>query len=74
MGKMCACGKPLHYSSPYIEEIVCEQVSKLGEEVEVTVAGRTYLVQRHYIALHGLAANKLGELAKNGIIRQIKKS
>lgn len=65
----CACGRRLHYTSPVIEKIVRDQVADLGEWMPVTAAGVTYLVQRHYIALHGLKADELPLLLLNGIVR-----
>lgn len=59
---MCACGKPLHYSDPVIQQMVQSYVDKLGENEPVTVGGRTWLVPRHYLALHGLNAWELPAL------------
>ena len=53
---MCHCGRPLHYTDPVIERIVRGLIRDLGEYAKVSVAGRTWLVQRHYIALHGIRA------------------
>lgn len=57
--KMCACGRPLHYSDPEIRRMVQEFVNELGEEVKVVVGNRSWMVPRHYIALHGLKAQEL---------------
>ena len=65
----CACGKPLHYQDKKVQQIIETMVTKLGKEVKVTVENKTYLVQRHYIALHGLKANELPELEKQKIVR-----
>ncbi len=49
----CACGRPLHYKSQATQqqvERICEQ---LGDYTKVIVVDKMYLVQRHYIALHG---------------------
>lgn len=59
---LCACGKPLHYTNERTEARVKELVDLFGEFVNVTVAGRTWRVQRHYIALHGLKARELPDL------------
>ncbi len=60
--KKCACGKPLHYSDPANQEIVQRYVDELGEYERVSVGGRTWLVPRHFIALHGLKARELPTL------------
>jgi len=60
--KMCACGKPLHYSDPKNEQMVQRFVNELGENERVSVGGRTWMVPRHYIALHGIAARELPTL------------
>lgn len=56
---MCHCGKPLHYTDPAIQRAVEELVEELGEYVTITVGGRSWRVQRHYIALHGVKAWEL---------------
>lgn len=60
--EMCHCGKPLHYSNAFIEAAVKHVITSCGEYVRVTVGGRSWLVQRHYIALHGLKADELPHL------------
>jgi len=50
----CWCGKPLHYRRKKTEKMVQNLVDKLGEFVRVTREGRTFLIQRHWIALHGI--------------------
>jgi hypothetical protein len=57
--KLCLCGKPLHYTDLKLKEFVEKQVELMGECTKVTVGGRTWLVPRHYIALHGLKAEDL---------------
>lgn len=60
----CACGKPLHYSTPEFQRTVERVVALLGPVVRVTVVGGpTYEVPRHYIALHGLKAGELPIIA-----------
>lgn len=62
--KLCYCGKPLHYNN--LENFV--KVSKLSDELGefVTVhsikTGKKYLVQRHYIALHGIKGSEIDSL------------
>ncbi|HZT29439.1 MAG TPA: hypothetical protein VFA33_06130 [Bryobacteraceae bacterium] len=51
---MCHCGRPLHYTDPVIERMVRALIAQLGEYTRVTVEGRSWMVQRHYIALHGI--------------------
>ncbi len=65
MAELCHCGKPLHYSDPHIERLVRRLIGIKGELIRVTAGGRTWLVPRHYIALHGL---KAGEIEKLGFI------
>lgn len=58
----CACGRPLHYSNPETQKRVEQMVADLGENVKITVGLRSYLVPRHYIALHGIKASELPTL------------
>lgn len=58
----CACGKPLHYSNDVTRRTVERMVEELGPYITVTVGKRTWKVQRHYIALHGLKADELPNL------------
>jgi len=64
----CACGKPLHYTDAAAEAMVSRLVRELGEHIPVVVEGVRYKVQRHYIALHGLKAQDLPRLARQGIV------
>ncbi len=57
--ELCHCGQPLHYNSPECQQQVRQLVDELGTHIRVTVGGRTWLVQRHYLALHGLKAVEL---------------
>lgn len=66
--QMCHCGKPLHYSSKMIQRKVEGIVEKQGEFVPVKIGDRTWLVQRHYIALHGLKARELPSLGFEEVI------
>jgi hypothetical protein len=59
---MCACGRPLHYRDPLLQEFVQRMVDELGENIRVTTRERTWLVPRHYLALHGLKAWELEKL------------
>ena len=69
--ELCACGKPLHYSNDTIRRTVQDFIDRLGPEVRIEAANGTFLVQRHYIALHGIMASKLEELAKCGIVKKV---
>jgi hypothetical protein len=64
--KMCACGEPLHYSDPNIQELVEKQIAASGEYATITLltTGQKFLVQKHFIALHGVKAAELPELVK----------
>ncbi len=71
---MCHCGRPLHYTDPVIERMVTKLSEETGEYVSVTVGWRTWLVQRHYIAIHGLKAAELPSLGFVEITRMGKGS
>jgi hypothetical protein len=63
--ELCACGKPLHYLNPTARRITEESIAIHGPYVTVTVTGKgSWKVPRHYIALHGLYAPELEELAQ----------
>lgn len=63
--ELCACGKPLHYQDADNERRMKEFVAKLGRFIPVNGPdGKSYLVDRHYIALHGIRAYELPLLAK----------
>jgi hypothetical protein len=59
---LCHCGQPLHFTDPMIEAYFRDLVRALGPTVKIQAAGKTYEVQRYYIALHGLVAADLPEL------------
>jgi hypothetical protein len=59
---LCACGRPLHYNSPAVRRLVEEMIARMGAEVKVTVGNRSWMVPRHYIALHGFKARELPTL------------
>lgn len=59
----CHCGKLLHYSDINTQRRIEEIVERFGPYIDVVVdGGRTYRVQRHYIALHGINGKSLGRL------------
>jgi hypothetical protein len=71
LSDLCACGLPLHYTDPAVREMIERTVARGGEFVKVYSRHRVYLVQRHYMALHGLPAARLEELAAKGIIERL---
>jgi hypothetical protein len=59
----CYCGKPLHYTDGSKQKFVQKLVDELGEFIPVTVPSKgTFLVQRHYIALHGIKGENIETL------------
>lgn len=64
----CACGLPLHYNSAQVAAGVKLLVDRYGEHVTVACGGQEYVVQRHFIALHGLKAKDLPWLLERGIV------
>lgn len=61
--EFCPCGQPLHYLSRESERSVRSLITDLGENIPVNFGDRVWLVSRHYIALHGLRAADLPDLA-----------
>ena len=63
---MCACGRRLHYSNPNVQAGMCRVIEELGEFIPIQIAGTaaTFEVPRHYIALHGIKAREIPELAR----------
>jgi len=66
--ELCHCGKPLHYEDPEARAFVERLIELKGSHTLITVAGRTWLVARHYIALHGVKAAELPTLGFKEII------
>lgn len=61
----CPCGDGLHYSSAETRRIMLMLVEALGPTVPVEVLGHgKWEVPRHYIALHGIKAAELPDLAR----------
>jgi hypothetical protein len=52
----------LHYSDPKVQKIVERLIANNGPDVRVQVGNRAWMVQRHYIALHGIKARELPSL------------
>ncbi len=65
---MCHCGLPLHYASEVVQSVMETLVRERGEFINISVAGRTWAVQRHYVALHGITAAELPSLGFKEII------
>lgn len=57
--ELCFCGQPLHYSSERLRKLVEDLIAIHGPDLPVRVGGRTWLVPRHYVALHGVKAMEL---------------
>lgn len=57
--EMCHCGLPLHYQDKNIEAEMIKTVEEKGSHVPVIANGHTFMVPRHFIALHGIKARKL---------------
>lgn len=62
--ELCACGKPLHYTDAQLERVMRLLVRRQGPDVVVHCGEGGWRVPRHYIALHGLRAEELPELAE----------
>jgi len=60
--EQCHCGKQLHYSDPTLQRIVERLIDLHGTMLIVTVGGRSWLVPRHYIALHGIKGGEVHSL------------
>jgi hypothetical protein len=65
---LCACGRPLHYSDPKVREMIEQIISENGERIKVTRESRSWMVPRHYIALHGLNSEELPFLGFEEVI------
>ena len=61
--QLCPCGSPLHYYFRETYEAARVIVEKFGPSQPVTVGARTFLVPRHFTALHGLRGADLVEVA-----------
>lgn len=63
---LCPCGKPLHYRDSKTQLQVEDDIRDKGPYVEVTVLrlNKTWLVPRHYVALHGVESNAILRMAR----------
>lgn len=62
---MCACGQPLHYTSPEKRQLVESLIKMAGDMVTITNSdnGRSWRLPRHFIALHGIKMREMPEIA-----------
>jgi len=66
--EICHCGRVLHYYDPQVEATMRRLVKSHGAFMPITVGNRTFLVQRHYVALHGVQGANLPELGFEEVI------
>ena len=71
--ELCPCGRELHYSNAEIANVVRLIIAQSGSLTLVVHAanGHSYRVNKHYIALHGLQATELEDLAERGTIARM---
>lgn len=65
---LCHCGQPLHYTDKKIERYMKKLVAQKGQFIHIQVSGRSWNVQRHYLALHGIKGYELPSLGFEEII------
>jgi len=59
----CWCGRPLHYKQITARRMVEKTIDEYGAFIKVRLEeGKSYNVQRHYIALHGIRGKNLKDL------------
>ncbi len=66
----CWCGRPLHYQDKELEAQMRHIVERFGEYITVDANGRKYLVQRHYIALHGIKGKDISKLGFREVTKE----
>jgi hypothetical protein len=61
---MCHCGKLIHYESNAQRDHITQLCLEQGDYVPMisSVNGKTYKVQRHYLALHHIEEHELHRL------------
>jgi hypothetical protein len=61
MNENCSCGQPLHYIDKNVENHMNKLIKEKGRFIAVTNSEnmKTYKVDRHYIALHGIMGKDL---------------
>lgn len=57
---MCPCGRPLHYQTEESARVMEQVVRERGEWLDLRVGQEPYVLNRHYIALHGLNGRARG--------------
>jgi hypothetical protein len=62
MEERCPCGHPLHYTRPESRAFVENLIAELGPDMLITTPEGSWLVPRHYVALHGVAGKDLSAL------------
>jgi len=63
----CPCGLPLHYENRREQAMVEALIDKFGEAMAVRTTTGSWLVSRHFAALHGIDASTLAaEAARYG--------
>ena len=70
MNERCHCGLELHYTDEKIKQQVQEVIDRFGPFIDVVVGGRTFRVQRHYIALHGIKGKDVAQLGFKEVTNQ----
>lgn len=59
----CPCGQPLHYRTAEIRAYMARQIRRFGPTVVVETTEGTWLVPRHFLALHTFRPWELQTLA-----------
>ena len=66
--ELCHCGLPLHYSDPAVRDQVDQLIAATGQRyLRVSTPDGTFLVDKHYVALHGVKGPELPYL---GFLRE----
>jgi hypothetical protein len=63
MARRCACGRALHYLRPAWQDYVERSIAACGPTVAVATPNGTWLVDKHFYALHGISLATLPQLA-----------
>lgn len=66
----CHCGQPLHYADPKLKRAVEDLIREYGPYIRLSVGNRSWWVQRHFIALHGVRGVELPFLGFQEVIKQ----
>lgn len=66
----CHCGRDLHYSDKNVKAQVEDIIDRFGPYINITIVdGKTYRVQRHFIALHGIKGKDLANLGFKEVVQ-----